>query len=523
MTQVSYEQVPAVCEQLLAARRYDDALQVLSAFVEHGAPHYPALMHCLVTAQQWGRGDAVESLLDNVRRHFPNDGRTWWLDAGVQQARFAWREMLGSLERAEATGVEPGKVALWRGRARLRLAEPEEALSALGGVPGDTGEPGEYAYLRGEALMMLRRHGEAAAFLRGFLDGCSAENQFVVGCWKVLGKVLDRGGEYDDAFEAFTQGNRMADRLAGLSFGNNPLRIRAGAFRRLVSRDWVTSWSGDPGAPDRARSPVFLVGFPRSGTTLMEQVLDAHPGIVALEEKPLVESVWDRVGRHLKRPDPLPDDPVERQAAALSGMAGWVPSSLSALRQTYMQMLQQYLPWPDGRVLVDKLPLNLVSLPLIVRLFPQARFIVALRHPCDCILSNYMQDFSMNPGMQFMVEIERAAGLYRDLMELLQQCRQAMDLDQRLHFIRYEDLVSNFETETRKLLAFLDLEWDPSVARYHEHARERGTLGTPSYEGVTRELYSGAVNRWHHYAERMAPALPMLRGAADRWGYSLEA
>lgn len=521
MTQVSFEQIPAVCEQLLVERRYDDALKVLAAFVDHGAPHYPALNHCLVTAQNWGHTDAVDQLLEQVRARFPEDPRAWWLDARVQQARFAWRDMIAALDRAGAAGADPDRVGLWRARAHLRLADPRTALAILDAIPATTGDPGEYAYLRGETLMLLKRNGDAVEFLRDALAR-PGENQFVASCWKVLGKALDREGSHDAAFDAFTRGNQLAGQLADLPFEKNPLRQRTAAFRRLVTADWGAAWSGDPAAPDRDQSPVFLVGFPRSGTTLMEQVLDAHPDIVALEEKPLVESVWGQLGHALKRPDPAPEDPVERQAAALASLADLPPSSLVTLRQVYLRTLGQYLPWPDGRVLVDKLPLNLSSLPLIARLFPEGRFIVALRHPCDCILSNYMQDFSMNPGMQFMVDIERAAGLYRDLMALLEQSRVALGLDPRMHFIRYEDLVSDFEPEVRKLLDFLEVDWDPAVTRYDEHARDRGTLATPSYEGVTRQLYTGAIDRWRRYADHLTPVLPLLREPAGRYGYSLE-
>jgi hypothetical protein len=132
-----------------------------------------------------------------------------------------------------------------------------------------------------------------------------------------------------------------------------------------------------------------------------------------------------------------------------------------------------------------------------------------------------MQDFAMNPGMHFMVDVERAAWLYREMFGVLEQSRQALDIEKQLHFIRYEDLVVDFEPTVRRLLEFLELDWDSSVTRYHEHAKERGTLGTPSYEGVTRELYSGAMGRWHHYAHHLAPVVPQLRGTAEPFGYSL--
>jgi tetratricopeptide (TPR) repeat protein len=520
MTNISFEQIPAVCEQLLQGRRHDDALKVVKTFVEHGAPHYPALKSTLLNAEQAGKTGAVDAALDAVRKRFPGDVRTWWLDARVQQFRHAWPNLLSVLEQVEECGDSSGEVALWRGRAYLRMARGEDAIDALDAADPHGGTPGEYCHLRASALLLLGRHEEAIALLRSYLEN-PADNMFAAGCWKVLGKALDRESAYEEAFDAFTRGNQVADKLYNTAIEQNPLRQRIGAFRQLMEPDWCARWSADYGAPSTAESPVFLIGFPRSGTTLLEQVLDAHPRVLGLEERPLVEAVWDQVPSLLEGPDRELSDPVERQASELRSLADLSPSSLAALRETYRNTRAGYLDWPEGTVLVDKLPLNLSSLPLILRLFPRARFIVALRHPCDCILSNYMQDFAMNPGMHFMVDLERAAWLYREMFALLEQSRQALNLEQQLHFIRYEDLVSDFEASVSTLLEFLGVDWDASVSRYHEHAQQRGTLGTPSYEGVTRELYSGSIGRWRRYADHLPTILPYLSDAASRFGYEL--
>lgn len=522
MTNISFQQIPAICEQLLKDRRHDDALKVLNTFVEHGAPHYPALKSVLLDAEEAGKAGAVDKILERLRHRFPGEVRTWWLDARVQQFRHAWLNLLSVLERVEECGESSGEVPIWRGRAYLRMARGEDALDALDAAHPHAGTLGEYVHVRGSALLLLGKQEEVISLLRDYLE-YAVDNWFTVGCWKVLGKALDREGFYEEAFDAFTRGNQLWDKLYGTTIEQNPLRQRIGAFRQLMGPSWCERWSTDYRAPSQADSPVFLIGFPRSGTTLLEQVLDAHPDIRGLEERPLVEAVWDSMASLLDGPDPGLSDPLECQASVLSTLGDLGTSSLAGLRDVYRKTQAGYIDWPKGTVLVDKLPLNLGSLPLLLRLFPHARFIVALRHPCDCVLSNYMQDFAPNPAMHFMVNIERAAWLYHEMFGLLAQSRDALDLEQQLHFIRYEDLVTDFEPSVQRLLDFLSLDWDASVTRYYEHAKQRGTLGTPSYEGVTQELYHSAKGRWQRYRHYLEPAFDRLEPFCEYLGYSLEA
>jgi hypothetical protein len=168
------------------------------------------------------------------------------------------------------------------------------------------------------------------------------------------------------------------------------------------------------------------------------------------------------------------------------------------------------------------MPLNITNIGMIKRLYPDARFIVALRHPCDCVLSAYMQAFELNTAMANFVDIQQAARFYRQTMRLFFQFQDAFDLGDDTLFIRYEDILEDQQGELTRVLNFLGLDWDPSVAKYDEHARNRGTLNTPSYEGVTRGLYSTASGRWHRYEKHLEPVFPELRESCARFGYILE-
>ncbi len=251
-------------------------------------------------------------------------------------------------------------------------------------------------------------------------------------------------------------------------------------------------------------APVFLVGFPRSGTTLLEQILDCHPALQALEEMPAAAAMeqvflgW--VG-----------DRVE-------AIADLEPLQISELRQAYFAETARHLERRPGTTLVDKLPLNLIRVPLIWRVFPNARFILALRHPCDVCLSCFMQSFAANEAMSSFYTLENTVRTYAEVMGLWQDYTRALPL--RYHAIRYEDMVTDFEKETRALLDFLGVGWNEAVLNHTEHARQRSNINTPSYHQVTQPIYLHAKYRWRRYAREFEPMMPILRPFMERFGYT---
>jgi Sulfotransferase family len=154
---------------------------------------------------------------------------------------------------------------------------------------------------------------------------------------------------------------------------------------------------------------------------------------------------------------------------------------------------------------------------LIWRVFPDAKFILAVRHPCDVCLSCFMQNFALNQAMATFYSLESTAALYAKVMGLWQQYVQKLPI--RYHRIRYEDLVSNFEHETRRLLDFLEVGWDDAVLQHTEHARKRGTISTPSYHQVTQPIYQHAKYRWKRYAKQLESVMETLQPYIEYFGY----
>ncbi|MFA6232326.1 MAG: sulfotransferase [Rhodanobacter sp.] len=272
---------------------------------------------------------------------------------------------------------------------------------------------------------------------------------------------------------------------------------------RLVDHAAYRIWKPLP-SPPAGSQPVFVVGFPRSGTTLLEQMLDAHPDFRSMDERAFLHDLTEAMemtGQH------YPGD-----------LAHLTAGEAEQLRAVYFRRVAQVVPDLGARRLVDKNPLNMLCLPMIMRLFPQARIILCLRHPCDVLLSCYMQSFRSPAFMVLCSSLQRLANGYVYAFDHWQKHVEVF-APQVLEW-RYEAVVEDIDANLARLGRFLDLS-DPSpMGRFAEHASGKGFISTPSYAQVTQGINRKAVNRWHAYREMFEPVLPILRPVMQRLGYT---
>ena len=316
----------------------------------------------------------------------------------------------------------------------------------------------------------------------------------------LLGQLLEGLGRSDEAFGAFARMNEISR--------DDPSRPeeRAAAYRtglraqyEMATPEWAAGWRAET-VRDPRPSPVFLVGFPRSGTTLLDTMLMGHPQVEVLEEEPTT--------RHA--------------AEALRDFANLPVASdeqIQAARDAYFRTAASLTPLAPGKLLVDKNPLAMNMLPVIHRIFPDARIILALRHPCDVLLSCFTTNFKLNDAMSNFVRLDTAAELYDLSFSCFERVQALFAMP--VHRIRYENVVADREAELRSLLAFLSLDWNEDVLDHQATARGRGRIKTASYSQVVEPIYTRASGRWEHYREQLAPILPTLEPWIRNHGYAL--
>jgi len=334
------------------------------------------------------------------------------------------------------------------------------------------------------------------------IDPTSLIKKRVIAFYELKGKLFDKIGLYDDAFAAFSDMNAQAIESPAYK-QNNPddYFARISSFLADLKDAPKLLPNVDAHTP-ASNTPCFLVGFPRSGTTLLDTILRSHSHIIVAEEKPMVAAVRHEIGApyHLKDLENLTLD------------------NRSFLQSQYFAELDKHIDERDiNQICIDKLPLNALDAPLIEATFPKAKFILAIRHPYDCILSCYMQYFKLNPQMANMVDLKRVVDFYCVVMETwwLSQKRYGLDF----HMIRYEDLVVDMPAEIEKLLQFLGLEWEESLTDYQKTALKRGKINTPSYSQVVQPLYKDASYRWKNYQSHFETYNAQIQPWIKRFGY----
>jgi hypothetical protein len=255
----------------------------------------------------------------------------------------------------------------------------------------------------------------------------------------------------------------------------------------------------------RPYTPVFMIGFPRSGTTLLDTILATQNEIRTLSEVDGISAVRQKITDTGKT---WPDE-----GAALTAR------DVDRLRDIYYEHNELFLRDDEHfSVLIDKLPLNIVHLPLIKALFPQAKYIFSLRHPVDVCLSCFQQNFSMNIEMFHFTDLENCFIRYRDVMRLFERYRAELDLN--LHTVRYEDLIADLDSVADGVFHFLGVQADESYRDFHK-LNEQRLIVTPSREQVSRPIYRSSRNRWKNYAAQLQPHIPLVQQFIAEYGYTV--
>jgi tetratricopeptide (TPR) repeat protein len=439
------------------------------------------------------------------------------LDANHVQARVslgavlrAQGDVAGALESLRAAlDLQPGYLPAWRGL--LECLEQGNRHDALRQAVADADRQ-----LAGHALVTLYRgivldiDGDAVAARRCLeavridsADESSAHHEH-----KRLARlvgVCDKLGDEDAAMSYAAAANRLARQLDA----NNG--INAATFQRFVAnrhrlllRD-AGAFAARAAEP-AAVAPIFVVGFPRSGTTLLDTLLRGHPGLDVVEESPGVAQMVSAL-----------QGPADEHLEILGEAA---PGRILAARDAYFNALGRNGIGHTGvPLLVDRFALNIIYAGEISRVFPAARFVLVLRHPADCVLSCYQRAFRASSANANFHALDDTAALYDRVFALWSAYAERLELN--VTSVRYEDLVTDTELTCRALLAGLDVSWNDGVLDHQSQARQRPVIGTASYAQVIEPIHDQAVERWRRYRRHLQPVFGALEPWTTHFGYRL--
>lgn len=434
-----------------------------------------------------------------------NLGITYRLTGHFEKAELAYRSALklkSGDERAR-TGLGMCLIALGRmgeskGHFAKILTRNPRCLDALIGMGQVLAAEGNFAEAEASyrrALEVEPRCAAALASLVGLRKMSSKDEAWIARAKEAvsrnlppideanlryaMGKYYDDLCEFADAFENYRRAN---DLMKGISKAY-PRDAHTRFIDQLIAGYSRELLAGVGKGGSDSTLPLLVVGMPRSGTSLVEQIVAAHPRAQGAGEL----SFWITVARQY--------EPVLRQGRLLD----------SAIRKQiagdYLQLLRRHSP--DALRIVDKAPANTEYLGLIHSVFPKARFIYVRRDPVDTCLSCYFQPFSTALG--FATDLSDLAHYYREFHRIMEHWRSALPTDSILD-VRYEELVEDQERQTRKILNFIDLEWDERCLEFHRNQR---IVATASAWQVRQRMYRASVNRSRNYNIFVGPLLPL--------------
>ncbi len=306
-------------------------------------------------------------------------------------------------------------------------------------------------------------------------------------------KAFEKLGVFEQAFNCY-------DSLSKITKMKNESWQRynaLSAYRKLDFTKLQTNKS--------AQSPIFMLGFPRSGTTLLETILDAHPQISTLSEKETISKIANKVTENTN------------SSGFAHGLKNLTVGQLEGFASDYFEEVRNNMPdYKDNDIVIDKMPLYTIYLPLISMLFPNAKFIVNIRHPLDVILSNFQQNFAMNNEMAFLITLDDCVKRYIEVMAFLERMKSELALN--FIQIRYEDLIENLDVETHRLFDFLGTTPSEEVDKFYIHA-QRKVINTASNAQVTKPLYQNSKYKWKNYQKQVEPYINQLKPFIELYGY----
>jgi len=496
---------------LWVANRFDEAVKL---FTETAAKHPDNMAALVDTARALGHRHEIKratEYLERLRVLKPERADLPFILG--QSFRMIHREDL-AIPCFEGYVAKAGRkhadahfelAVLYERRHRL-----DEAEAAVARVMKLNANYFEAWLMQGRLLLRRGETQRAAGQFRRLALNSQAHIATRAQAWAALASVADKEGNYEEAVRCMAKCKDIQIAHAQVFQTHSDLVLgNLQRFGESVTAEHFRRWRAqkDLGEPARVAQ---LTGFPRSGTTLLENVLDAHSGLVSSEElqvfgRDILDSSW-KESHETTPPTAEAFDKIPL-------------TKLHQLRRRYLAAIEETLGESIGdRVHLDKNPTHTLFIPAIVRLFPETKFLIALRDPRDVVVSCYLQYLPLNPTTTAFLTWDSTARRYALDLGMWLRHRPLLDRETWME-IRYEDLVHDLPGAARGALAFLNLPWEEAVLAYRDRLAGK-TVHSPTYLDVAKPVYRGAIGRWRNYARWLEPSLPMLERFVKEFGYS---
>mgnify|MGYP003949665713 FL=1 len=320
----------------------------------------------------------------------------------------------------------------------------------------------------------------------------------------LLAKSYDRTNDFEKAYNHFKINNQLVNEAYGRGVNEKSFIELVTQKIKFFKNFNINRWKQHQ-LKDEFFQPIFLIGFPRSGTTLLDTILRTNKKIEVIEEKPVLRNFLRNLDIKTKND--------------LNHLDNLDKKFIQNMQNVYFEEREQYLENKKTKTVIDKMPLNIIHIAEILRFFPNAKFIFALRNPYDSVLSCFMQQFELNPAMKNFTSLESSVILYDLVMELWIIYRDVFPIN--CHFIKYEDLVTDFEKTTKELFKFLEIDWSDNTKNFYITAKKRLNISTPSHNQVTSPLYTRSINRWKNYEKEFKDLKNILDPWLDEFNYKI--
>ncbi len=486
--------------------RFDESLDLFDKAVRK----YPQNLLALVDASRaFGARFEIaraEALLDRLMGLAGRNPKTLQLAGQSYRMLFRPEKAIDCLQRAVAldpklTDAHLELAVLHERRHRLdaALLAIDQCLHA---------RPDYHEAMLMKARLLRRKSDEpgAESLLRELAGNDRAHPLVQAQAWSEIAQALDRHAQYDEAMAAMLRCKELLLPHAG------PIQQESATIQRILlaivnstTPAHFQRWAEQ--LQSSRQKVALLTSFPRSGTTLLEQVLDSHSRLISSDEREafardIFPAMWMTPATRTPTLEALDTVPLDR---------------LETQRARYLAYMSAALNQPIGdRVHLDKNPPFTLLIPSLLRLFPEMKLLIALRDPRDVVLSCFMQYLPLNTNSVCYLSLEQTAARYAVDMGAWRRLREVIPANW-IEF-GYEDLVADLEQQARRALTFLELDWEPAVLNYRDHLKTKA-VSSPTYEAVSKPLYTTSIGRWKNYSKHFEPLLEQLHPLVEAFGY----